>query len=88
MKNWGNRVNYSKTVAAIAILLALFTVDAWSGEDKVVGVNFAGLDLATVAKQVEKIIADYRKEKNIQTRQLGAQKPTPGPFPTGPVLNR
>lgn len=26
------------------------------------------------------------QRKNIQTRQLGAQKPTPGPFPTWPVL--
>ena len=27
------------------------------------------------------------QRKKIQTRQLGAQKPTPGPFPTYPVLN-
>lgn len=26
-------------------------------------------------------------KKNIQTLQPGAQNPTPGPLPTGPVLN-
>ena len=28
------------------------------------------------------------RRKNSQTRHMGAQKPTPGPLPTGPVLNR
>ena len=28
------------------------------------------------------------RRKKSHTRHIGAQKPTPGPFPTGPVLNR